>query len=61
MNYDGVCTSVKIFVCACVKREKERGGGCQRVHVCVKMRHLNASTHMYVYIVYSALLLHTTY
>ena len=74
MNYAGVCTSVKIFVlcvCACVierekererEREREREKGCERVHVCVKMRHLNASTNMYSYIVHnSALLLHTTY
>ena len=68
MNYAGVCTSVKIFVlcvCACVierEKDREREKGRERVHVCVKMRHLNASKNMYSYIVHnSALLLHTTY
>ena len=67
-----VCVHLSRYlcVCACVKRERERererekgkGGGGERVHVCVKIRHLNASTHMYAYIVHnSALLLHTTY
>ena len=43
MNHAGVCTSVKIFVlfvCACVI-ERQREKGHERVHVLVKMRHLN--------------------
>ena len=56
-----ICVCVCVCVCACVKREREREreregeGGGERVHVCcVKMRHLNASTHMYVYIVHNS-------
>ena len=57
MNYAGVCTSVKIFVCVCVcvcvcayvRKRRGRGGG-ERVHVCVKMRHLKCKyTHVRVH------------
>ena len=57
MNYAGVCTSVKIFVCvcvcmcvcvcACVKRERKRRGS-ERVHIYETF----TSTNMYVYIVH---------
>ena len=63
MNYAGVCTYVKIFVCVCVcmckererererEREKEKGkGGVKQYMLCVKMRHLKCKyTHVRVH------------
>ena len=51
-----LCVCVCVCVCMCKKRERERerekgkGGGGERVHVCVKMRHLKCKyTHVRVH------------
>ena len=55
-----VCVHLSRYLCVCMCKERERekekgkrGWVGERVHVCVKLRHLNASTHMYVYIVHN--------